>query len=289
MSPRSVICASLITVFAAAPTSSQELRKLPDLVDRVAPSVVSITVASSGTKGGFRPDVADDSPFQELFQDLAKDPKDAPKGQAPAKETGKDDQSKETNKPRPTTASGMILSPDGFIVTASFVVDKAAGAITVVLADATRLPAKIVGLDERSSIALLKVDSDMPPRRQLACLVRDQRPSLLSARRRMSRHRSRLRRQLSHQRRSKRAKKGKTANAIRPCKILRRLAKMVLAMRPIAYVARTSTNPCSLLRPVPDGCKPEMSRPQSGLSYGSAPNQPASHAESFCQRGDVRT
>lgn len=137
MSPRSVICASLITVFAAAPTSSQELRKLPDLVDRVAPSVVSITVASSGTKGGPRPDVADDSPFQELFQD----PKDAPKGQAPAKETGKDDQSKETNKPRPTTARGMILSPDGFIVTASLVVDKAAGAITVALADATRLPA----------------------------------------------------------------------------------------------------------------------------------------------------
>jgi serine protease Do len=120
-------------------TSSQELSKLPDLIDRVAPSVVSIRLKPSA--------------IRRL--------KTAPKKQAPAKETGKDGQSKETKKPQPTTGSGMILSPDGFIVTASSVVDKA-GPITVVLADGTRLPAKIVGLDKRSDVALLKVDAKKP-------------------------------------------------------------------------------------------------------------------------------
>lgn len=54
--------------------------------------------------------------------------------------------------------SGFIVSPDGYIVTNSHVVSSTNAEFRVVLLDGKHLPARIVGVDTYSDIALLKVD-----------------------------------------------------------------------------------------------------------------------------------
>ncbi|MEZ2131299.1 MULTISPECIES: DegQ family serine endoprotease [unclassified Sinorhizobium] len=57
--------------------------------------------------------------------------------------------------------SGFIISPDGTIVTNNHVIDNAID-IKVTLDDGTELPAKLVGTDPKSDIAVLKVQAPKP-------------------------------------------------------------------------------------------------------------------------------
>jgi serine protease Do len=61
--------------------------------------------------------------------------------------------------------SGFIITPDGFVLTNAHVVGKA-DKITVVLENGKNYPAQLVGKDEKTDIALLKVEADQP----LACV-----------------------------------------------------------------------------------------------------------------------
>ena len=57
--------------------------------------------------------------------------------------------------------SGFIIDPAGYVVTNNHVVENASD-VRVILQSGTELPAKIVGRDPRTDIALLKVTSDQP-------------------------------------------------------------------------------------------------------------------------------
>jgi len=61
-------------------------------------------------------------------------------------------------------SSGVIISPDGYIVTSTFNFIKRPPVITVVFRDGTRRVAKLLGRDDTRKICLLKVDdvSDLP-------------------------------------------------------------------------------------------------------------------------------
>jgi serine protease Do len=68
--------------------------------------------------------------------------------------------------PRHGIASGFVIDPEGFIITNAHVVENATG-LEVELGDGQeRLPARIVGRDEASDVALLKVEAG----RRLAAL-----------------------------------------------------------------------------------------------------------------------
>ncbi len=65
--------------------------------------------------------------------------------------------------PRQSVGSGVIISHDGYIVTNHHVVE-AANVITVTLTDKRQLPARVVGLDPATDLAVIRIDgvSDLP-------------------------------------------------------------------------------------------------------------------------------
>ena len=64
----------------------------------------------------------------------------------------------EKEQPQSTRGSGMIINPEGYILTAHHVVDRAAQ-VEVRLANRQRLAAKIVAIEPQIDIAVLKVES----------------------------------------------------------------------------------------------------------------------------------
>lgn len=135
-----------------------------DLVEAVKPAVVSIrveaeapgrTVQRSGRDFNFEfnfPDLPEDHPFRDFFDQFGNN---GPGGQ--------DSQGGE-RRPRQFMAagSGFIISQDGYVVTNNHVVEDAVK-VTVVFEDGTEQVAKVVGTDERTDLAVLKIDGDDLP------------------------------------------------------------------------------------------------------------------------------
>jgi serine protease Do len=119
--------------------SGGTIASMADLVEHVVPTVVSVKVKVGGGSEGGRP-----SPFQEFF-DQFQGP--GPRGQRP--ERGE------------VQGSGFIIDPAGYIVTNNHVVDEGRE-IEVVLSEEKTFKARLIGKDEATDIALLKIESRTP-------------------------------------------------------------------------------------------------------------------------------
>src|SRR2546430_16999498 len=64
------------------------------------------------------------------------------------------------NRPRrvQSLGSGFVIDPAGYVVTNNHVIE-GADEITVILSDTTSLPATLIGKDDKTDLALLKVNS----------------------------------------------------------------------------------------------------------------------------------
>ncbi len=126
-----------------------------DIVDKVKPAVVSISVTNGGAKktakndkdgnkgeerrfGGI-PNLPDDHPLNEFFKNLPKEFK-GPFPQMPSQSQG----------------SGFVISEDGYVVTNNHVID-GAGQIEVLFDRHNKHEADLVGTDPRTDLALLKI------------------------------------------------------------------------------------------------------------------------------------
>ncbi len=118
-----------------------------DLVERVSPAVVTVTVEEKVTQQQFDPEDLP-APFRDFFNQFG-----GPGGR----------QFQQQQQPRKAVAmgSGFIIDKSGFIVTNNHVVDGATK-ITVKLPDNREYTAKLVGADAATDIALLKVAPDKP-------------------------------------------------------------------------------------------------------------------------------
>ncbi len=124
-----------------------------DLAEELSPAVVNISIATvlkegKGTMGGM--EMGPDSPFREFFGDDF------------MKRFFQEGQRGRPFKQR-SLGSGFIVTPDGYIVTNHHVIAKA-DEIVVILNGGEEFKARVVGQDEKTDLALLKVDSrrDLP-------------------------------------------------------------------------------------------------------------------------------
>jgi serine protease Do len=161
-------CALLLTlgfVPIAAPAQMRELPDFADLVDQVGPSVVNIrtTERVHPDANGMSPD---DQELQELFKrffgvPMPQNPQGAQPSPAPAPKKG-DRAPIEREVPR-GVGSGFILTSDGYILTNSHVVE-GASEIYVTLTDKREFKGKVIGSDDRTDVALVKIDATGLPK-----------------------------------------------------------------------------------------------------------------------------
>ncbi|MET3857028.1 MULTISPECIES: DegQ family serine endoprotease [unclassified Rhizobium] len=117
------------------------------IVDADKPAVVTVTTTMKAT------DASDQqSPMDEQFRQFFEQQGIPFPHQAPKNEGGQHAMA---------LGSGFIISPDGVIVTNNHVIDNAMD-IKVTLDDGTELPAKLVGTDPKSDIAVLKIQAPKP-------------------------------------------------------------------------------------------------------------------------------
>lgn len=122
-----------------------------DLTEQVSPAVVNITttsVVAQPTNGG--PSFPEGSPFSDLFREfgfpgMPGGPESGPSQRAPQRSNA--------------LGSGFVISADGYIVTNNHVID-GADEIEIEFYSGETLPAKVVGTDPNTDVALLKVESE---------------------------------------------------------------------------------------------------------------------------------
>jgi serine protease Do len=153
--------------FTAQTPSYAQTRDLPDfadLVEKVGPGVVNIrTTARVRAEAQASAPNADE--LNELFQrffgvPMPRQNPGVPRGRGPGQP-----QTPEREVPR-GVGSGFILSADGYVLTNAHVVD-GANEIYVTLTDKREFKGRVVGLDKRTDVALVKVEASGLPKLNL--------------------------------------------------------------------------------------------------------------------------
>jgi serine protease Do len=122
---------------------------LPDfsaLVERYGPAVVNVTVVEKAEPVANQPRMSPNDPFYEFFRRFGQQMPPGGGGPQPSRGEG----------------SGFIVSPDGYILTNAHVVS-GASEVTVKTTDRREYTAKVVGVDQRTDVAVVKIDGKNLP------------------------------------------------------------------------------------------------------------------------------
>jgi serine protease Do len=136
---------------ATAPEAASRPTSFTELAKRMSPTVVNIKVTKVQPASSEQWSPRGDQPFGEFFERFFKDmpqgkdmPQDMPQRSPQFRQQG--------------SGSGVIISPDGYIVTNDHVID-GADTVSVTLADQQEYEAKVVGRDAKTDLAVLKIES----------------------------------------------------------------------------------------------------------------------------------
>ncbi len=125
-----------------------------EIVKKVTPAVVNIAVTGNeGRRGGRRQLPLPPGPF-------GGPPGEEPPGEEPGPPIPPPPGP--PGRPEQSAGSGVIIDTKGYIVTNNHVVDNASQ-ITVTLSDKREFPAKLIGADPKTDLAVVKIEADNLP------------------------------------------------------------------------------------------------------------------------------
>jgi serine protease Do len=143
------VAALWLAAFCAAAMAQAGQQILPDfsrIVEEQGNAVVNISTTQTVRRSAAVPQVPglDDEEIQEFFRRFIPRQQPGPQGPGPRSESR-------------SLGSGFIITHDGYILTNSHVVD-GADEITVKFTDKREFKAKVIGVDKRTDVALIKID-----------------------------------------------------------------------------------------------------------------------------------
>ena len=143
----SLAAAAAILGGTFAGTAAPVPESFADLAERLLPSVVNISSTQAAAGAQFEiPQAPPGSPFEDFFRDFF-------------------ERNRPRNEPRRAASlgSGFIIDSSGYIVTNNHVIAEA-DEISVILQDDTKFAAELIGVDEKTDLALLKIvpDRELP-------------------------------------------------------------------------------------------------------------------------------
>ena len=155
-SVRHIAVAGLLLLGLAAPSTSAFARATPDsfadLADKVSPAVVNVSTTQTLRRGTMPQGMPlpPGTPFDDFFKDFFEE-----NGQ------GYDEGAPVRPQKLTSLGSGFVIDPSGLVVTNNHVIE-GADSIQVNFEDGTSLDAKVMGKDELTDIAILKVNAKKP-------------------------------------------------------------------------------------------------------------------------------
>jgi serine protease Do len=148
---RNIAAAAAVVVALSSPVSALGPESVADIAAPLLNAVVNISTSqtvtgSSSSSAEPAPQLPEGSPFQEFFDEFFNQ-----------RGGGQDSRPRRVQ----SLGSGFVIDPSGIIVTNNHVIE-GADEITANFADGIKLPATVIGHDEKTDIALIQVKSDKP-------------------------------------------------------------------------------------------------------------------------------
>jgi serine protease Do len=149
-----VAVAGLALPALTTPSYARGPEAIADVAEKVIDAVVNISTSQKvDSRGGVQmPQLPPGSPFEEFFEEFFKNRR----GQG-----GDDSPQNRTPRRINSLGSGFIIDPSGIVVTNNHVITDA-DEITVILTDGTRLRAEVIGRDQKTDLAVLRVKPTKP-------------------------------------------------------------------------------------------------------------------------------
>jgi serine protease Do len=156
-----VTTAAAIALLAlTAPAAARGPEGIADVAEQVIDAVVNVSTKQSvDLRSGAMPQLPPGSPFEEFFEEFFKNRR----GQNGQNGQGGPGQNNQAPTPRRVNSlgSGFIIDPSGVVVTNNHVISEA-DEVSVILNDGTTLKAEVIGRDQKTDLALLKVTPTKP-------------------------------------------------------------------------------------------------------------------------------
>jgi serine protease Do len=144
----------------ASPPAAVPQQSFAPLVKRVLPAVVNISVtekSASNVLSEQLPEAFRGAPLEDFMRRFFDEHGSGQFGPRPFSEGPGEEQGVK----RIALGSGFITDPSGLIVTNNHVVGESAK-VEIILQDGTKYPARIVGRDPRTDLAVLRIKADQP-------------------------------------------------------------------------------------------------------------------------------
>ena len=154
-------------LFVSTKTLAKDLPDFTELVEKHGPAVVNVsTKARAGNaRGQQQPDENDMYEFFRRFMppDALPNPRGNPNTPNAPRRNPRQPAPQDSPLRDLGQGSGFIISTDGYVITNAHVVQRA-DEVTVTLTDKREFKAKVIGTDERTDVAVLKIDTTGLPK-----------------------------------------------------------------------------------------------------------------------------